>query len=161
MKERNGLKKGTDCFGFFPSYPSSTILGKLRIIEIYEFYNMPVLFACKNRTGHIYIAVWIDETQEQDLWLYAPISPERFTMMREGKIDLHDVFTKTEDGFVLEVTVRKTPELFSEIKRVPVEELDESWAPPSGDYLDIPDSLPRVLWEHVDQRNRQQISHDH
>lgn len=31
--------------------PKSTILGTLCIIDIYEFYNKPVLFACQNNTG--------------------------------------------------------------------------------------------------------------
>lgn len=133
--------------------PESTILGILRIIEIYEFYNKPVLFACQNNTGHIYLVVWIDEKDDRDIWLYTPISSDRFECIRSGEIDLHDAFVEPEDGITLEVTVYKEPSHLAKIRLIPAEELDESWVPLSGDYLDIPDSLPSVLWENVDQRN--------
>ncbi len=36
--------------------PEGTQLGILTIIEIYHFYNMPVLFACKDKAGNLYLA---------------------------------------------------------------------------------------------------------
>jgi hypothetical protein len=33
--------------------------------------------------------------------------------------------------------------------------MDSSWAPLAGDYLDVPNSLPRVVWQNVDQRDTQ------
>ena len=58
--------------------PLDTSLGQLQIFEIYEFYNMPVLFACKNQADTIYLSVWIDETAEANSWLYVSVSPQRF-----------------------------------------------------------------------------------
>lgn len=29
-------------------------LGKLEIVEIYEYYDQPVLYSCKNAMGHFY-----------------------------------------------------------------------------------------------------------
>ena len=133
--------------------PKSTILGHLKIFEIYEFYNIPVLFACKNKADHIYMAVWIDETADRDIWLYVSLSPQRFAHIRAGQISLHDAFTKPEDDVVLEVVVYKSVEQKSEVVVIPTEEMDQSWAPLPDDYLDVPNSLPRVLWEDLDQRN--------
>ena len=32
-------------------------LGKLEIIEIYDYYDQPILFACKNAAGHLHLVV--------------------------------------------------------------------------------------------------------
>jgi hypothetical protein len=132
--------------------PINTILGDLSILEIYEFYNMPVLFACQNRTGHIYIASWIDETETDNTWLYTPLSLSRFSQLRKRELDLHYAFVQPEDGFVLKVTVSKADAHKAHIEPIPQDHLDESWAPLPGDYLDI-HALPRIIWDHVDQRS--------
>ena len=36
-------------------------LGKLEIIEIYDYYDQPILFACKNAAGHLHLVVAADE----------------------------------------------------------------------------------------------------
>jgi hypothetical protein len=133
--------------------PENTILGHLTILEIYEFYNMPVLFACQNRTGHLYLAVWIDETESEDVWLYVPLSFQRLMGLRQGELDLHTAFTQPEDDFALEVTVPKQEAEPAQAQPISVSQLDESWAPLPGEYLDLPDSLPRIVWENVDQRS--------
>ncbi|MEM7536367.1 MAG: DUF6575 domain-containing protein [Chloroflexota bacterium] len=132
--------------------PVNTSLGKLRIFEIYEFYNMPVLFAAKNQADHIYLAVWIDETEQEDTWLYVSVSPQRFAKVRAGQVDLHDAFAKTEDGIAFKVTIPKVQSRDAQVDSLLIGVMDTSWPPLPGDYLDIPQSLPRVLWDNVDQR---------
>jgi hypothetical protein len=41
--------------------PQSTILGRLKIIEVYEFYDIPRLFCCRNAAGQHYLVLSIDE----------------------------------------------------------------------------------------------------
>ncbi len=133
--------------------PLDTSLGQLQIFEIYEFYNMPVLFACKNHADTIYLAVWIDEASEENIWLYVSVSPQRFARIRAGQIDLHDAFATAEDGIVLKVTVPKVSLHKAQVDSMLISEMDASWPPLPGDYLDIPLSLPRILWGELDQRN--------
>ncbi len=132
--------------------PEHTTLGKLEIFEIYEFYNIPVLFACWSKTGHIYMAVWIDETEDKDTWLYVSLSPQRFMKVRRGEIDLHDAFAKPEDEIVLAVSIYKN---YSDVKPIWVEKVAEDWFPLPEDYLDVPGSLPQIVWENLDQGNEQ------
>ncbi|MCE7982969.1 MAG: hypothetical protein DYG89_17430 [Caldilinea sp. CFX5] len=132
--------------------PENTILGTLTIVEIYEFYNMPVLFACRNRTGQFFLAEWIDETTDENIWLYVPVSAERFAAVRQGKIDLHSAFVHPEDIFVFKVSVSKQLNHSAVVEATHIENLDIDWAPLPGEYLDIPNSLPQVVWENVDQR---------
>jgi hypothetical protein len=44
--------------------PENTYLGRLKIIEVYEATDEPCLFACRNASGHIFLSVLIDETEE-------------------------------------------------------------------------------------------------
>lgn len=133
--------------------PLGTSLGQLQIFEIYEFYNMPVLFACKNQADTIYLSVWLDETDSEDTWLYVSVSPQRFAKIRAGQIDLHDAFADPEDGIVLCVTVPKDEPGKAQVTSIPVTEMDTSWPPLAGDFLDVPGSLPRIRWGSVDQQN--------
>jgi hypothetical protein len=80
-----------------------------------------------------------------------PLSLQRFTSLRKGKIDLHTAFVQPEDGFVLKVTIPKSDAGQAQVELIPHDQLDESWAPLGEDYLDL-STLPRVVWENVDQR---------
>lgn len=84
--------------------PNNPILGKLEITEVYEFYDRPILFTCQNVTGQYYIAVWIEENESDDVWLYAPMSRGRFEVIRSGGIDLYSAFRHAENNFVWQVT---------------------------------------------------------
>lgn len=85
--------------------PENTILGKLEIIEVYEFYDEPLLFACRNASDATFIAVLADEDDESNRWLYAAVSKRRLELIRSGAIDLHSAFSNTEDGFVFLVNI--------------------------------------------------------
>ena len=73
-------------------------LGRLEILETFEYYDQPVLFSCKNAAGHLYLVVAADENEQNETWLYAGVSEERLNLIRSGAIDLHDAFADPEDG---------------------------------------------------------------
>jgi hypothetical protein len=78
-------------------------LGRLEIVEIYDYYNQPVLFFCKDADGNLYLVVAADENDEYETWLYANVSVDRLKLIHSDKIDLHDAFSNTEDGSVFQV----------------------------------------------------------
>ncbi len=84
--------------------PESTILGILKLIEVYEFYDQPCLFSCQNLSGQVYIVLWVESSETEDVWLYAPVSSEKFNHIKNGKVDLKTVFRHLEDAFVFEVS---------------------------------------------------------
>ena len=47
-----------------------TGLGKLEIVEIYVYYDQPVLFSCKSAAGHLYLGVAAEENDEHETWFY-------------------------------------------------------------------------------------------
>jgi len=114
--------------------PKSTSLGNLEIIEVYEYYDKPCLFSCRNAAGQIFLAVWVDETPDADKWLYVAMSSRRFEYIRSGGIDLHDAFLTAEDGFVFEIIIshNDTP---AEVRIISGERLDEDSLPMPGEFL--------------------------
>lgn len=78
--------------------PEGTVLGQLEIIEVFEYFDGPCLFSCRNRSGAQFLAVFADEG-EVDIWLYAPVSEGRLEAVRAGNVDLHTAFADAEDGF--------------------------------------------------------------
>jgi len=48
--------------------PQSTELGKLDIVQVYEYYDVPCLFSCTNEKGDLFLAIWSDT----NIWLYTP-----------------------------------------------------------------------------------------
>lgn len=114
--------------------PQSPNLGNLEIVEIYVYYDQPCLFSCRNEIGQIFLAVWVDETEVDDLWLYVRISGQRLQSIRSGKIDLRDAFLKSENGFVCEVRISHTnsPDL---VETIPCDNIDEDWLPESGEFV--------------------------
>ena len=78
-------------------------IGAVDVVEVYEFYDEPVLFACRDRTELLYLAVLSAETSDDKTWLLTAISARRFAQLRSGKLDLHSAFVDAERGQVFRV----------------------------------------------------------
>ncbi|MGA9379023.1 MAG: DUF6575 domain-containing protein [Phormidium sp.] len=114
--------------------PKSTSLGNLEIIEVYEYYDKPCLFSCRNEAGEIFLGVWVDETPNFDIWFYVPMSLKRFQSVRSGGIDLKDAFLVAENGFVFKV-VTSDDDSPSKIVSIACEMLNEDLLPMAGEFL--------------------------
>ncbi|MEM6500475.1 MAG: DUF6575 domain-containing protein [Cyanobacteria bacterium P01_C01_bin.89] len=114
--------------------PSNTQLGELEIVEVYDFYDKPCLFSCKNQNESLFASIWTDETEEYDEWLYVAISPERLERAQLGYIDLRKLFRAAESG-----TVFKIQTYFennnSDIVTLKCTDLLEDQLPEPGEYL--------------------------
>jgi hypothetical protein len=114
--------------------PPSTILGNLKMMEVYVEFNGARLFSCRNQVGQIFLAVWVDEEEEFNLWLYALVSLQKLNSIRSGNIDLHDAFESTEDGFIYEVNLNCSNGLY-EVKKVFCSEVEEECLPLQDSFL--------------------------
>lgn len=112
-------------------------IDKLEVIEVYDYYDFPLLFSCKNAAAQIYIAFIADELPEYEMWLYVEVSSARFNLIRSGKIDLFDTFTKPEMERLIKVIVPRNNSVnFSSVEVSP-SDLPNDIFPPVNDYLDI------------------------
>ena len=91
--------------------PKNTYLGNLELNEIFEFYDIPRLFTCKNKTGQHYLVLSIDENEDQLIWLYLGISIDRFNLLINKKMDLYSAFKSPENDFLYKVTTNYSSEV--------------------------------------------------
>lgn len=77
--------------------PRDTSLGRLRLEEVFEEYDGPRLFSCVSGTGTRYLAAWAEEGDDYDRWLYVPVSPERFQIVRSGGVSVRTALVNPED----------------------------------------------------------------
>lgn len=132
--------------------PQETILGKLEILEVYEFYDKPCLFSCRNVVGQIFLAVWIDETSYSDSWLYVPTSLRRLQQVVGGGIELKNAFLEAEDGFVLEVIVFHDGDKAADVLRTSCSNLEEDKLPAPDEFLNCQSQIVTALIEKKDAK---------
>ena len=120
-------------------------LGRLEIVETYVYYDQPVLFACKDATGHLYLAVAVDENEQYETWLYARVSVERLNRIRSGAIDLHDAFADTEDGCLFQVKFSYLSSTAPQIESIKANQVSEDMLPIPGECLDLETEVPAML----------------
>lgn len=114
--------------------PVGTELGRLTLVRVYESYDIPRLFSCKNNIGTHFLAVWSDEDDEFDTWLYAPMSPKRFEQVETGGVPLFDAFSLVEDKVLYEVRTSKISESVHVISKT-AESIDPTLLPLPGEHL--------------------------
>lgn len=117
--------------------PQDTFLGKLEMLKIYEYYDKPVLFACRSAAKMTYLVVLLDEVVHSSTWLYVALSIQRFEEIRTGHIDLYRAFKEAEDEIVYEVSIFSTPHP-PQIRVLPTSALSETQLPERGEFLEIP-----------------------
>ena len=122
----------------------STNLGNLEVVEIYVQYNGPRLLSCKNQANKIFLALWVDEEEDSDLWLYMLVSPERLQIIRTGQISLNQAFADSELNYLYELSFSYTDKRWSS-KEVLVEEIDEDCFPSQDSFLNCEiKNLPQI-----------------
>jgi hypothetical protein len=112
--------------------PLDTTLGKLKILEILDWYDGPRLFIAENASGSRYIAFWADETEEESLWLYSSVSENRIFNVMSGKLDLRSIYTNSEDGRILLVRLKNNEHSVESIRP---NEIEQELLPPYDDFL--------------------------
>jgi hypothetical protein len=115
-------------------------LGELEIVEIYDYFNVPILFSCRNAVPHLYIVLFADYLPEYETWLYVEVSPMRLNLIRSGKVNLHDAFSKPEMGCLLKAMIphNNSGELNSEY--ITPDQLHSDVFPPVNEYLNLGDT---------------------
>ena len=120
-------------------------LGKLEIVEIYAYYDQPVLYSCRNATGHFFLVVAAAEDDQYLTWLCTAVSTERLNLIRSGKIDLHDAFAKSENPDTIQVRVPYEKHASVQTDTIKSNQIPEDMLPMSGECLDFETEIFPVL----------------
>ncbi|AWX56935.1 hypothetical protein AB432_018610 [Brevibacillus brevis] len=103
-------------------------IGEFKILETYIYFDGPQLFSCKSSTDQIYLCYWCEITDEELIWLYTPISLDRYEEIRSGKISVRDSILKVEDDYVWKLSMTIDGEN-SASERLHKENILEKWLP--------------------------------
>lgn len=121
-------------------------------VEVFDYYDGPRFYSCRDRVGQLYLVYWVDESESGSSWLYLRISPERYGAVRRGDVPIADALSLPEDGVVL--LVLSSSEGF-DVSELSAEEIISDWLPERGDRLELPHaSLPSSLSSPVDMAQR-------
>ena len=112
-------------------------LGRLEIVETYVYYDQPVLFSCKDASGHLYLAIAADENDQYETWFYARVSSERLNRIRSGVIDLHDAFADTKDSCLFQVKFPYASPTAPQVESIKANQVSEDMLPIPGECLDL------------------------
>ena len=117
--------------------PLNSPLGKLKIIEVYHYYDGPKLFSCRSNSGQIYYAFWLGDDNESDNWMYVPVSRNRYIAARSGSISLYDVCKNSEDEFVWMVEIPFDTSKITLVQLRLCEELSDDLLPSIDSHLSL------------------------
>lgn len=119
------------------------LIRDLTPVEVFDYYDCPRFYSCRDKAGQLYLVYWVDETELGSSWLYLRVSPERYGAVRRGDLPIADALSQPEDGLAL--LVLSCAEGFT-VRQLIAEEIDPEWMPQSHDRLELSHtSLPTCL----------------
>ncbi len=80
--------------------PEKTFLGKLELLHVFEHYDFPRIFSCRNQTGQTFVSISIHDDDEFCGWIYIPVSPSRYSALCDADIGLRASVLEAESDFV-------------------------------------------------------------
>lgn len=110
-------------------------LGDLHELEVFEFYDQPVLLSCRSESGSLYLIVLVDADGGDEEWLCAGASPHRLKDVRSGVIDLRTAFSSTEDGRIYVVSYPASGQ--ARFRSMLSRQVPDKFLPTAGAKLDI------------------------
>lgn len=75
-------------------------VGEIRITEVLELYDEPVLYFGANTTDQNFLVMLSRDEADAREWLLVPLSNARLSALRALTVDLYDAFVRVEGGFV-------------------------------------------------------------
>lgn len=78
-------------------------IGKVIILDVFEYIDGPKVFSCKNKKGQIFIVNWIDTSSTNDTWFYALISMKNLKLLKQRKLSLRHVTLNPKNQTLFEV----------------------------------------------------------
>jgi response regulator RpfG family c-di-GMP phosphodiesterase len=75
----------------------------LTIVEVFDAYDGPRLLSAHDDAGMLFLALWVDDVEDESIWLYLPLSSSRMAELERGEVDLRSAFLTSETNVVFRV----------------------------------------------------------
>src|SRR5699024_7605674 len=118
------------------SYMNIDLLGNIYIMEEIIYYDKPLTFTCKNDIGNQFITSCI-ELDDEEKWLYLPISKARLIQVLIGSITAYYAFTKPEIDFLWKVYIKSNSYSLGRAIKIEPSELHEDELPDKDIVYDL------------------------
>jgi hypothetical protein len=129
--------------------PRDTLLGELKLVETYFEYDGPRIFSCISLTDQLYLALWVNEGDTGDDWLYVPVSHARLNMIRSGGLSLRNAIQLAE-GMAYSVFLPYDDGEIDTARPLAPSSIPEVWLPQPDASVEIPThTLPLAEPQHV------------
>ena len=115
-------------------------IGKLRIVDVLDYYDRPMLFTCESMSGQMYLVSWIEPEDKSDRWFYLPISMGRLSSVKQSIVSLYQAFSEPEDGWLWEVRSFHALETTTEVKQLLSSEILSDDLPDVDSFITYKDS---------------------
>jgi hypothetical protein len=138
--------------------PVGTVLGDLELHESFVDFDGPRVFSCVSATGQWFIAGWAEERDEDDVWLYLPLSQPRLSMIRSGGLTLRAAFEQPE-GLIYQVLLPHSDEATDQAVPIGAARLRDEWLPESDFRLELttrtlPEAIEADEWRRLTMQER-------
>lgn len=110
--------------------PKGTSLGELQLVDVFQYYDFPILFACINQNKSVFISVCIDEDEYGYHWLYSHVSNKTMSRLKCGKIDFKTAILDSINGVLFKIYTKFNGE--SALTLANVDEINDDMLPLSG-----------------------------
>lgn len=114
--------------------PQNTLLGKVSLQCVIEYYDFPRTFTCANSTGQNYIVISTYDDDDEYHWLYLPISNLRKKEILCGRLPLKSAILNPEGGYLFFVKTYNGDTKKPQIEPLFPEQISDDDLP-SSDYI--------------------------
>jgi hypothetical protein len=115
--------------------PENTELGKIEIITVYDYYNMPMNFTAKNERNDLFLVTCMNENKTAFIWYYLPISEESHEALKHNYVDMRTAMLFPEYEYLYEVYTYFKSGYKDKIKIIA--KPNELYLPEAGEYLNV------------------------
>jgi len=121
----------------------------LKPFEIFDYYDGPKFYSCKDVIGQLFLVYWIDQDEQSYSWIYFRVSVQRYNSIKRGDISIAKSIENPEDS-TLYIVKTKADDII-DIEEIGQHQIDPEWLPSPDDFLNISTpSLPEKITTTVD-----------
>lgn len=127
--------------------PVSNYIGHLEIVEVYEYFDGPKLFVCRNLSGQLYLGLWIGSSSDSESYWLVAMTKDRFQMVRSGGFTLAEAFKLPELGFLYRCAIKFADGSTTTDVLLP-DQIEGNLIPDPGEKIELPtETIPTRLRE--------------
>lgn len=78
-------------------------IGTFELLEIYEYYDGPIIFSCKNKSDSLFFVSSVDENNGEKKWLFLPVSVFKLRQIISGCVAIKAAFLQAEEPWLFEM----------------------------------------------------------